>query len=224
MFWTMGRSKDDKANTSTAVSSDYGVTWTLNEQKAFPEVPDGFRVRGIAQFGQGYEGAMDEFVYVYFAFSRANDFYLARVPKRRIFDAAGYEWFAGSETRGADFERKKPVFTDPNGYIWHIGVTFVPGLGRFLLTKPHNAPARTASLPEGDRSKTAGIGVFDAPAPWGPWTTVQYTDRFRDGLFKFTYFIPGKYADRDGKTFWLAWSGYPEYDNVNFIRGEFRSR
>ena len=103
-----------------------------------------------------------------------------------------------------------------------MGVQFVPALGRFLLTKPHNAPGADRSLPEGDRSKTAGLGVFGAPAPWGPWSTVYYQDRFRDGLFKFTFFIPGKFVDAASKSFWLAWSGYPEYDNVNFVRGAFK--
>ena len=200
MFWTLGRSKDDKANTATAFSTDNGVNWTLNEKKAFPQVPDGFRVRGIAQFGRGYQGAMDDFVYVYFGFSRANDFYLARVPKAYLLDASRYEWFAGV-TAGkpawhADFERKQPAFTDPNGYIWHVGIQFVPAAGRFLLTKPHNAPGADRSLPEGDRSKTAGLGVFDAPAPWGPWTTVYYQDRFHDGLVQIHLLYPGEICRR----------------------------
>ena len=106
MFWTQGRSKDDKANTGTAFSADSGVTWTLNEKKAFPQVPDGFRVRGIAQFGRGYQGAMDDFVYVYFGFSRANDIYLARVPKAHLLDASRYEWFARSHGRQARVARR----------------------------------------------------------------------------------------------------------------------
>lgn len=228
MFWTNGRSKDDRANTATAISSDRGVTWRLNPAKAFPEFPDGFRVRGIAHFGPGYAGAMDDFVYVYFGFSRANEIFLARAPKRRIFEPGAYEWFGGMAADRPVWKRRfadrKPVFSDPNGYWWHVGVTFVPGLKRFLLTKPHFAAGANRELPGGDRSKLTGLGIFDAPAPWGPWTTAYYADRFRDGLFKFTYFIPGKYVARDGKSFWLAWSGYPEYDNVNFVRGEVRYR
>jgi hypothetical protein len=117
-----------------------------------------------------------------------------------------------------------PVFSDPNGYIWHVGVQFIVGIDRFLLTKPYFEAGADRSLPEGDRSKCAGLGVFDAPAPWGPWTTVYYEDRFRVGRFKFKYFIPGKFVDPGTISFWLAWSGYPEYDNINFMRGEFRVR
>jgi hypothetical protein len=226
MFWTNGRAKDDRANSATALSTDFGRTWKLNPDKAFPEAPDGFRVRAIAQSGQGYRGAVDEFLYVYFGFNRADDIYLARVPKSGIFVPARYEWFAGSASgkpvwKGR-FEDRKPVFHDSNGYIWHVGVTFIPGAGRFFLTKPHNAPGANRALPEGDRKKVAGLGVFDAPAPWGPWTTVYYADRFFDALFKFTYFIPAKYLD--GRSLWLAWSGNPEYDNINFIHGTLRSR
>jgi hypothetical protein len=70
LFWTMGRSKDDKTHTGLALSSDYGATWTLGKEKFLPQAPDGFRVRGIAQYGKGGQGAPDEFVYVYFGFSR----------------------------------------------------------------------------------------------------------------------------------------------------------
>jgi hypothetical protein len=224
MFWTMGRSKVDSTNTGFAVSSDNGVTWKLEEKKMFADVPDGFRVRGIAQFGKGYAGAMDDYIYVYFGFSRADDIYLARVAKAAISDAQRYEWFAGT-TGGQpvwkkEFAQKKPAFTDPNGYVWHVGVAYNPGIGRFLLTKPHNAPGGDRKAPEGDRTKVAGLGIFDAPKPWGPWTTVYYKDNFFDSHFKFTFFIPGKYLSSDGKSLWLVWSGYPEYDNVNFIHGE----
>jgi hypothetical protein len=44
-----------------------------------------------------------------------------------------------------------------------VGVTFVPGLNRFLLTKPHYAPGGDRKAPEGDLSKVSGLGVFDAP-------------------------------------------------------------
>ncbi|MCX7011341.1 MAG: hypothetical protein NTW86_02025 [Candidatus Sumerlaeota bacterium] len=226
MFWTRGRSKDDAANTSIAVSSDYEASWTLREEKAFPWAPDGFRVRGIAQFGKGYEGAMDDFVYVYFGFSRANDLYLARAPKAAILDASRYEWFTGLDGAqplwSREFERKRLAFSDPNGYIWHVGVTFVPSIGRFLFSKPHYSPGADRVDPEGDRSKVSGLGIFDAPKPWGPWTTVYYEDRFYDANFKFTYFIPAKYLSADGKSLWLTWSGPPEYDNVNFVRGVLR--
>jgi hypothetical protein len=185
-------------------------------------------VRGIAQYGRGCRDSRDGFVYVYFGFSRAADIYLARVPKRWILDASRYEWFAGM--KGGEprwtlrIGEKTPAFTDPDGYIWHVGVSFVPAVGRVLLTKPHYAGGADRRNPEGDRSKVAGLGVFDAPAPWGPWSTIYHTDQFFDSLFKFTYFIPGKYVDPRSKSFWLAWSGYPEYDNVNFIRGRFLPR
>lgn len=57
-----------------------------------------------------------------------------------------------------------------------------------------------------------------------PWTTVAYHDNFKDNLVKFSYFIPTKLLGRDGKTFWLAWSGWPEYDSVSFVKGELMLR
>jgi hypothetical protein len=37
----------------------------------------------------------------------------------------------------SDFDQKKPAFRDENGYVWHISISYSPGIKRFLLTKPH---------------------------------------------------------------------------------------
>lgn len=220
LFWTKGRSKLDD-DTWTAVSHNGGTSWTLGTAKFLPEAPAGFRVRGICQFGRGYEGAMDEYVYVYFGFNNKCELYLGRATVVDIFDAAKYQWFTGLSENGqaiwsARFADRKPVFNDPNGYVFHIGICYNPGLKRFLMTKPHRGA--------GYSTKTTAFGIFDAPAPWGPWTTAFYQDNFIDKLMKFSYFIPTKFISADGRNFWLAWSGYPEYDNVNFIKGALRLR
>lgn len=228
LFWTDGDSKFDD-DTATAVSRDDGATWTYGEGKAFPEAPDGFRVRGICQFGPGYKGALDDYVYVYFGFNRHDDLFLGRVPRAHLFEPDRYEWFTrpaddGNARWSADFDARRPVFHDDNGYIWHVGVCYNPGLGRFLLTKPHYCAGDDRDQVRIAGSGVASFGLFDAPRPWGPWTTVAYQDNFKDELLKFSYFIPTKYLSRDGRTFWLAWSGWPEYDSVSFVKGKFSLR
>ena len=72
-----------------------------------------------------------------------------------------------------------------------------PGLGRYLLTVAHSR----AGLPSSDR-----IGVFEGPAPWGPWRTVSYVDDFlgmRGGWWLGLHF-PVKWQSADGKTLWAT--------------------
>jgi len=220
MFWVNGDSRFDHDSYS-AVSSDSGKTWTLGHERIFRYAPPGFRVRGILQYGKDYAGAPDDYLYIYFGFNRHPDIYLARVRKDDIFDGDAYEWYAYTKPDGSaawtdSFHRKSVVFHDDNGYLWHVGVSYNAGLKRYLLTKPHfdkhdNRDHILADI--------AGLGIFEAPTPWGPWSTVFYQDDFLDGHVKFSFFIPTKFISSDGKSFWLAFSGWPEYDNVNFIKG-----
>jgi len=48
MFWTI-ESANDLDETSSAISRDGGRTWELDHSKAFPQFPEGWRVRGICQ-------------------------------------------------------------------------------------------------------------------------------------------------------------------------------
>jgi hypothetical protein len=53
----------------------------------------------------------------------------------------------------------QPVFSDTNG-VTPGAVVLDPGIKRFLLTCYHTGPGQ--------------LGLFDAPEPWRPWTTVTY--------------------------------------------------
>ena len=52
-------------------------------------------------------------------------------------------------------------------------------------------------------------GLFDAPEPWGPWTTIRYDQNWggfgeRESL---GVDFPGKWISRDGKVMWAVFSG-----------------
>ena len=51
-----------------------------------------------------------------------------------------------------------------------------------------------------------GMGIFDAPQPWGPWTTVFYTQEWDMGPGESSSF-PTKWISADGKTLHLVFSG-----------------
>jgi hypothetical protein len=51
-----------------------------------------------------------------------------------------------------------------------------------------------------------GFGVYDAPEPWGPWTTAFYTDAWDVGPGESASF-PSKWLAADGQSAWLVFSG-----------------
>jgi hypothetical protein len=50
-----------------------------------------------------------------------------------------------------------------------------------------------------------GFGVYDAPEPWGPWTTVYFTEKWGVGPGD-TASFPTKWMSADGKTLYLVFS------------------
>ena len=176
------------------------------------------------QFGKGYEGARDGYVYTY-----ANErdkvarlspgpgrIMLMRAPKDRLMDRAAYEFFAGTGATGiarwtSEVADRVPVFKDANG-TGLVSAAYNPSLRRYLLATQH--------APKGQ----GNIGIFDAPSPWGPWTTVLYedgwgTERFRAGGF-FWNFAPGWWSD-DGRDFVLVFTGTKALDSWNTVEGSF---
>ena len=50
------------------------------------------------------------------------------------------------------------------------------------------------------------VGSYDAPEPWGPWTTAYFTDIWDVGPGE-TNSFPTKWMSVDGKTLHLVFSG-----------------
>ncbi|MEW6298571.1 MAG: hypothetical protein AB1671_12620, partial [Thermodesulfobacteriota bacterium] len=71
----------------------------------------------------------------------------------------------------------------------------------------------------------AGWGIYDAPEPWGPWTTVAYYERgWLDPVRKFTFSFSQKWMSTDGKTMWMVFSGVDQYDAFNVMKATFVPR
>lgn len=191
-----------------ATSSDLGMTWQVGS--FILESPLN-RFNPI-QFGQDYAGARDDFIYGYFADLDGTSICLARVPKASIEDRAAYEVVSGLDanhtpTWSSDLAERVPVFQDPTGVNWGYQAIYHPQLGRYLLTVSHG------TSPEGP-----GLGIFDAPEPWGPWTTAYYQDQWKDDLNKFCFSFPQKWMSSDGTEMWMVHSGWPEYDSYNHLK------
>ena len=57
----------------------------------------------------------------------------------------------------------------------------------------------------------AGFGMFESDRPWGPWSTIYYTDHlesFVPGLkLLINLSLPSKWISADGRSMWLVFSG-----------------
>jgi hypothetical protein len=199
VLYLLARNAD---NSQVAWSKDYGKTWTWSDWKFIRS----FGCPTFLNFGKNYAGARDEFVYVYSqdhdsAYERADRMVMARVPKDRIRDRQAYEFFVRLDGNQPvwtkDIEQRGAVFSNPNE-CYRTGITYNAGLKRYLWCQidPDSTHAQGMRF-EG------GFGIYDAPEPWGPWTTVFSTEHWDVGPGE-TNSFPTKWMSEDGKTLFLV--------------------
>jgi hypothetical protein len=174
------------------------VRLEVHDRVRLPDVPE------LRPERPNYSGARDDYVYVYShdsdsAYVPADRVALARVPKDRLRDRSAYEFFTGTGPGGTPHWSKEiadrgAAFTNP-GKCYRVTVSYDAGLKRYLLCQAG-----------ADRRVQAGFGIFDAPEPWGPWTTVCYTPTW-DVSPGETCSFPTKWMSADGKTLHLVFSG-----------------
>lgn len=189
-------------NSQLAWSADRGRTWQWSDWKWTRS----FGCPTFLNFGKNYAAARDGYVYVYShdsdsAYLPADRMVLARVPKDRIRDRAAYTFFQQFDASGQpawtpDPERRGGVFTHP-GRCYRSGITYNAALKRYLWVQ---------ILPGKDTRFTGGLGIYDAPEPWGPWTTAFFTEAWDVGPGE-TASFPTRWMSDDGRTLHLVFSG-----------------
>jgi len=189
-------------NAQLAWSADRGKTWTWSEWK----FTTSFGAPAFLNFGRNYTGARDGFVYVYShdansAYEAADRMVLARVPKNRVRSRDAYEFLKARDAKGQpiwtkNIDERGAVFTLA-GKCYRSNVTYHAASRRYLWSQ---------TLPGTDARFKGGFAVYDAPEPWGPWTTVFYTDEWDVGPGESSSF-PAKWMSDDGTTVHLAFSG-----------------
>jgi hypothetical protein len=104
--------------------------------------------------------------------------YLARVPNRHVLQREAYQYFAGLDAQGrpiwsSDERQMRPIFTDRNASR--------PGCGGHCnMASPLNEVIYDAGIQryigvaQGD--SIGQTSFYDAPHPWGPWTTISYNN------------------------------------------------
>lgn len=196
-------------NSKLTWSADYGQTW----EEAPWKFDVSFGHPTFLNYGKNYEGAIDDYVYLYShdddsAYKNSDHEVLARVKKNKIKDWRSYTYFSGYDETDTpkwseDIRKRKPIFTNP-GRCYRTGVTYNKALKRFLMCQPIRLSAVEGGY-EDVRFK-GGLGIFESENPWGPWKTVFYTREWDIGPGE-TLSIPPKWISDDGKTGYLLFSG-----------------
>lgn len=185
-----------------AWSEDHAQSWTWSSWK-FEE----FGYCTFINYGQNYAGG-PAYVYVVThdnpsAYEAADHFVLMRVLRDEISHRDAYEFFQELDENGdpvwtADIDERGAVFTHSDRAL-RSGISFNAALQRYLWWQ--QIPGSNE-----DTRFAGGFGVYDAPQPWGPWTTVYYTEAWDVGPGE-TASFPTKWMSADGKTLYLVFSG-----------------
>jgi CubicO group peptidase (beta-lactamase class C family) len=183
-------------NAQLAWSDDHARTWHWEFR-----LEESFGSPAFLQFGRDYTGARDEFVYLYSqdgssAYEASDGLVLARVPKDRIRRREAYEFFShvgpsGAPVWASDIRGRGHVFTFP-GRCQRVGAVYNPFCKRYLLSLGFD--------------HLGGWGIFDAPEPWGPWTTAFFTHDWELGNTH-DYRLPSRWITDGGKRMALVFSG-----------------
>jgi hypothetical protein len=232
-FWTSENSQDPAHHSgggpfnSLAWSSDLGHRWQI----APWSVPS--TLGSFLNFGPDDAGAIDSYVYVYYL--RRNDrqhLYLKRVAKDRLQSDPStpgvYQYWSGLRGlgRAASWSTSEPqaraIFIDPRS-VDLPDVVYDSKLRRYLMTVGHYSSGNY------DDSSIGQFGLFEAPHPWGPWSTIGYYDDWGNyGAASSGDFLgihmPNKWVGSDGRTRWFVFSGLHEWDSFNLIEANFRIR
>ena len=221
-LYSTGWSKDPSIGTRISYSTDFGRTWTQNSWSS-PRTSGSWIPGGFVQYGKGYSGAVDNYVYIVGTKTDdANHTYLARVPKTSINSQGSYQWFTGTPSvpTWGTWTSATPIHTDSNN--GHGGqMTYFPVLGRYIFTQAHGGFVGV------DDGLVGKLAIYESPNPWGPWTTIAYYENWGSygtstGLL---YSIVTKWISADNKTFWMSFSGGSDgtvnMDAFHLIKGEF---
>jgi hypothetical protein len=190
------------ANAQLGWSHDHGATWAWADWR----FTTSFGCPTFLNFGRNYAGARDAYVYVYSqdtdsAYDRADRMVLARVPRDQIRDLAAYEYFVQLDARQdpvwtRDVAQRGAVFSHP-GACYRSGITYHIGLRRYLWSQIG---------PGSDTRFQGGFAIYDAPEPWGPWTTAFHTAAWDMGPGESSS-LPTKWMSGDGREVHLVFSG-----------------
>jgi hypothetical protein len=90
------------------------------------------------------------------------------------------------------------------GNCQRASISYNAGIGRYLMWQ------QICSDKSMDTRFCGGVGIYEAPEPWGPWKTVYYSEKWDIGPGELGCF-PTKWMSEDGKTVYLVFSGMDNF-------------
>ena len=208
LYLWMGHADRKGGRAQLAWSGDHAQTWTFANWQ-FQQ----FGLMGFVNYGKDYEGARDNYVYCYshdgpLADTPADRFILMRVPKNRITEQGSWEFFERTDQAGqavwtSDPDRRRAVFYHADCCL-RSAMTYNEPLRRYLWWQ--QIPAPKGSTDRDDTRFEGGFAVYDAPQPWGPWSTAFYREAWDVGPGEHGDF-PAKWISADGRELYLVFSG-----------------
>ncbi len=203
-----------------------GVRWNRNEFSG----NGGFFSPTFLQFGKGYSGARDNYVYIYaneiasgsWNTQRPGHISLLRVLKDSLNKKSTYEYFSGLDTNNnptwsPSSSDRTPAFSDNTNGIMRTSVSYNTGLVRYILT---------TQQVNRFQSDNYHIGIYEAPEPWGPWRTVLFENPsdvgpgLNNGSKTVYWNFSNKWSSSDGKAFVMVYTG-PGKDQWGTVEGRF---
>jgi len=197
-------------------STDHGKTWSATPQLEHAMFPGRtFSNPYFVQYGQnGAAGPDGSDRYVY-AVSNDGDWNngswmtVGRVPRDRLsrLDPADWEFVHRFDPGrvpvwGRRHDNALATFSAP-GRTGMTGMQYIAPLGRYVMPQWHYP-----HLDDPDEVRRWQVGrfeLYEAPAPWGPWTLFHTQDFAPQGLYNPG--IPAKFISADGLRFWIIASG-----------------
>jgi hypothetical protein len=169
---------------------------------------------GFVNYGKNYASARDAFVYAYshdhaHADTPADRFILLRAPKDKLTQRESWEFFVkldanGQPTWTRDIAGRGAVFEHKDACL-RSAMTYCAPLKRYLWWQ-HIPQPPGVTKDRGDTRFEGGFAIYDAPEPWGPWTTAYFSPQWDAGPGEHGDF-PAKWMSADGLTLHLVFSG-----------------
>jgi len=170
----------------------------------------GYKFGGPAfvQHGRDNENARDEYVYAISSdqWDNGSNLRLGRVPVDRIVEPAKWEWvkaFGADDYAPAwtsNLDDAIPVLSMHRS-LGCPEMVYLASCDRYLLLS-------WRLKADFDPAAGTDLLVFDAPAPWGPFTLVHYEELWEGREFTpYCPRVPLKWFDQDKLEGWLLFSG-----------------
>ena len=191
-------------------SDDYGKTWEYVDWN-WPTI--GYPTWLNA--GQNYTAAEDGYAYFIApdgpsAYADYENMLMGRVAIEHILDKDRYTFYTGRDPdnpQWGNYEDRTAVFYDGKG-CFRPDIIYNPGLDRYFMSMA--SPFGEWMWWANDNpDRFPHFSMFEAPNPWGPWSTVIYKKDWGAPENRFSPHIPPKWISGDGQSFYLLYSCIP---------------